>query len=362
MLRSTWILVFLAAGTVGCHPDLLTTGAARAPAPPGDWQPAGNELQPYGLGVRFIRFGSIAHGELRRSAYATISTSVVESGVRASLLWSNPSLALWDQDGLQLFCVEAPAIAAVRITPKGSLLFVTNEGLMQFDTVERTVAKRLSFEKSNVEISPDGRLLAIAVEEEGKQRIHVLEIDTGNLVSDFEVPGHWAWPAAFLDSNRLLAVIGDHVRVTIQNLETDQWIADFHADSVKGAFSSDGSRFAAVSRVGDEEQVSIRDTKLGSVVMTTSKNTGAIWSVAFSQDGRLLAAGGEGTQRGKPVGEIRVRDAETGKELATLIDESAWGITAVEFSPDDNVLAGGTSHGHVRFWKVPSNARPAAGG
>jgi WD40 repeat protein len=39
--------------------------------------------------------------------------------------------------------------------------------------------------------------------------------------------------------------------------------------------------------------------------------------------------------------------------LLSITDDSVWGITAVEFSPDGKTLATGDSDGKVKLWKVP---------
>jgi WD40 repeat protein len=78
-------------------------------------------------------------------------------------------------------------------------------------------------------------------------------------------------------------------------------------------------------------------------------------TLTYSPDGRTLASGDKDNK-------IRLRDASTGKILATLDDGLGW-VKTIAFSPDGRRMAFGGKDGCVRFRDVPPAValRSAAG-
>ena len=119
------------------------------------------------------------------------------------------------------------------------------------------------------------------------------------------------------------------------------------------AVSPDG-RWAAVSS-GD--QISIMDMEMKQVV-STRKNSGFVNSLAYNNDGTLLAAGGYVANDGL----ISIWDVSNPKELQLLKDESGGHskqIKSIAFSPDGKYLATGSWDKSVVLWDVssPENMR-----
>jgi WD40 repeat protein len=78
----------------------------------------------------------------------------------------------------------------------------------------------------------------------------------------------------------------------------------------------------------------------------------AMWSVAFSPDGKTLAAG-SGTPIGPIDDAVRLWDVATGELEAILReDQSVWSIA---FSPDGTVLASGSGAG-ITLWNVVTHS------
>ena len=74
-------------------------------------------------------------------------------------------------------------------------------------------------------------------------------------------------------------------------------------------------------------------------------NTGTVFSVAFSPDGKTLAAGDlDGT--------VRLWDVATRRQLGSPLTSPTGTVQSVAFSPDGKTLASGSADGTVRLWDV----------
>ena len=75
---------------------------------------------------------------------------------------------------------------------------------------------------------------------------------------------------------------------------------------------------------------------------TLAGHTGAVWAVAFSPDGRLLATG-------SPDKTARLWDPATGERLRTLLRRTPASL-GVAFSPDGRLLATASNDKTARLW------------
>jgi WD40 repeat protein/serine/threonine protein kinase len=121
------------------------------------------------------------------------------------------------------------------------------------------------------------------------------------------------------------------------------------------AFSPDGTRIASASgSYGQpseaEGRVTLWDARAATVLAEKTERLLNPLSVAFSPDGRLLAAGFGIWEGEHQPGRLRVWDATSGNEvLAATVPPG--GVNAVAFSPDGKTIAAACS-GFVQLWSV----------
>ncbi|MBN8454117.1 NACHT domain-containing protein [Accumulibacter sp.] len=109
------------------------------------------------------------------------------------------------------------------------------------------------------------------------------------------------------------------------------------------AFSPDGRRLLSG---GVDGALHVWDAESGQWIGALAGHQGAIWSVAFSPDGRSFVSGGEDRM-------LRLWDSESMREIRVLAGHQG-AVKTVAFSPEGEHLLAGSGDGTLRLWDVLS--------
>jgi WD40 repeat protein/serine/threonine protein kinase len=146
---------------------------------------------------------------------------------------------------------------------------------------------------------------------------------------------------AFLDNKRLASASEDGTVKIWDVPGRKELLTIKHPGPVLAVAWSSGGRLATASGT----TITLRDPKSGKETDTITHDE-LVFCLAFSPDGKRLAAGGDVDRtrtRTDTFGELRVWDVETGK-MVTMIGEHAGPVWSVAFSPDGKRLASGAGY------------------
>jgi RNA polymerase sigma factor (sigma-70 family) len=205
-------------------------------------------------------------------------------------------------------------------------------------------------------LSPDESLLA-GIDQDGTIRLH--DAKTGREVRVLR--GHSAWLRYALfsaDSRRLFSASGDGT-IRVWDVASGRQLHRLTGQGGRTMLmtaSPDGCWLASARhptlRVGANEVFVCNAHSGQQKARLAMTRNNSVAQLAFTPDGRLLAAVGGGGQRDEPM-EIKVWDVESGKEQYAL---ACPRVGMVAFSPDGRMLAlaTGDTDGKLVLWELAS--------
>ena len=228
-----------------------------------------------------------------------------------------------------------------------------------------------------VRFSPDDKILAVAGQD---PTVRLLNLETGKEVGRLPSFFFSIHQLAFSPDAKLLAASDQGNKILIWNLNTRELL---HQEGSINAvrYSPDGKQMA----LARDNAVWLVETGSGKEVGRLQGHQGRILGLAYSPDGKMLASAGsyaDGTTRlwdlatekeircfkdhggvaafspnGKFLASgrqpLRLREATTGKELATF---DHFDVRGLAFAADSKLLAVGYDAFHSRIYEVPSGA------
>lgn len=134
-------------------------------------------------------------------------------------------------------------------------------------------------------------------------------------------------------------------------LLTGELPASGHGDLQQLAFSPDARRLVSASW---NRTVTVWDLNAKKPLWSSPEQSLPLENVAYSPDGKIVATVSGDYKEYQKTGEVKLWDAESGRELAVLAGHTGK-IRALGFSPDGKLLATGGYDRTIRIWDVASN-------
>jgi WD40 repeat protein/tRNA A-37 threonylcarbamoyl transferase component Bud32 len=314
---------------------------------------------------------------------------------RRVAVWDASGVLHWPWDWLH---AQARAANALAISPDERTLAVgdLDGGVRFLDVRAHTQRARLRWQTSPVtclSFSPDGRQLAVATHEGTVYQLSAPDRHGPDTLQPSLAPTH---VLAFSPDGRVLAVAGADRTIRLIDTESGQPRTSLRGGvnpAVALAFAPDGSTLAALEgqngapvlweiasgrqrRLKDvaasslafsptgallavgtfRQSVVLFDPKTGAVKGTLNGNNPTVHSLAFSPDGRTLAAIGS-NNRGVDLWDLSGGHPPTGPPLSHLLEGP---LNCMAFLPDGRTLVTGEGTGWARFWRVDGRMlRPA---
>jgi len=272
----------------------------------------------------------------------------------------------WTLDPKEVFSYHSSinAMDSVIFSPDNKTLITgcVNNQILVWDAKTRKLLKSLetitpemrpmnNTDFNRVFLSPDGNIAVNVLMYHPRGRMQIWDIQKGELLHTLKGHEGWIWGVAFSPDSKIMASGGFDRAILLWNIQTGESLGILEEfDEIQSlAFSSDGKILAAGNSVDASKKevigtIHIWDIQTREIMHTLKGHEKTTECLAFSPDGKTLASGGwDGT--------MRLWDVQTGKQIRILTDKDTGGpVFSIAFSPDGRMIATGGWDGIARLW------------
>jgi len=270
-----------------------------------------------------------------------------------TVLWNTG--AIWDmafvQEPRPIIVGQFDYVNFPRFAPDGESIYVGGLGVYsRWRLGENGSSPMIAYEQRirTLDVSPDGRFLAISIEEsrESDFSLYLIDADTGETIREFEGLETAANFIDFSPDGSRIATGSFDQTARIWDVETGEQlhVLTGHTGVISSAVFSPDGRHLVTS--GTDNTLRVWDTETGEALHVFEAAPSAY--TVFSPDGSLIAFG-------DLDGFVHIIDASTGEELHRLAGHTDI-IWNTQFSPDGTRLVTASWDGTARIWDVKTGA------